>query len=265
VSSPVRDRFAAAVREQPVDLGLACLLLAAEFDADLAAPGALQPWLDVLDELAGRVPPDGPAVDRLRAALGGFAGHGADDYADLRSSLLHEVLRRRRGLPILLSVVWLEVARRVGIPAYGVGLPGHFVVAIGQPDGYSVLVDPYAGGRRWRQRGPGGRGGPAGGDARHERPWEPVEILARILANIRHWADRPDRLPVRLAAVELALRLPRHAVALRRESGQLRVGLGDFLGGAAELDAYADAVEPVDAEGAEEARRAARHARARLN
>ena len=69
-----------------------------------------------LDALATGVPAGGPADERLRVALGGFGGD-ADDYDDLRASLIHEVVRRRRGLPILLSAVWLEVAARAGIPA----------------------------------------------------------------------------------------------------------------------------------------------------
>jgi hypothetical protein len=98
------------------------------------------------DVTAGASPYD-QAVG-LRSVVGdrhGFRGYG-DDYGDLRASLLHEVVERRRGLPILLSVVYLDVARRAGIPAYGVGLPGHFVVAVGEPES-ATLLDPYAGGR----------------------------------------------------------------------------------------------------------------------
>src|SRR5674536_283646 len=95
---------------------------------------------------ARSVDPRRPPVEALRGVLAGFTGD-ARDYADLRSSLLPEVLRRRAGLPILLSVVWLEVARRCGIPADGIGLPGHFVVRVGDNcvDNY---VDPFAGGAR---------------------------------------------------------------------------------------------------------------------
>src|SRR5690606_21331874 len=63
--------------------------------------------------------------------------------------LLHEVLRRRRGLPILVSVVWMEVARRAGAPVYGVALPGHFVVGFGEAGvgPGQVLADPFDEGR----------------------------------------------------------------------------------------------------------------------
>jgi regulator of sirC expression with transglutaminase-like and TPR domain len=263
VSAGTREQFAAVTRAERVELGLACLLLAADFDPDLdpaSDPGALRRWQGALDELAARVPEHGRDGDRLRAALGGFSGTEAD-YRHLRASLLHEVLRRRRGLPILLSVVWLEVAARAGVPAYGIGLAGHFVIAIGEPAeapdlAAPDLVDPFRGGVAL--------GHPAvGPDAL--RPWHEIAILHRILANIRRWADRLDRVPHHLRAVELALLLPRHPVVLRRDHGRLLARTGDFLGGAAEMEAFADAVDAVEPEVAATARREARLTRARLN
>ena len=62
--------------------------------------------------------------------------------------MLDLVLTRRRGLPILLSVVYVEVARRAGIQIAGVGLPGHFVVGHFGTDP-PVLLDPFAGGGRY--------------------------------------------------------------------------------------------------------------------
>jgi hypothetical protein len=70
---------------------------------------------------------------------------------------------------------------------------------------------------------------------------------------------------VRLWAVELSLRLPRHPVALRRERGELLVRLGDHLGGAEELETYALVVDGADEPAADAARREARLARAQLN
>jgi hypothetical protein len=247
VSRESRARFAEVVRAEEVDLGLACLLLAAEADQGLDPA----PSLAELDRLAAAVDPRKSPADALRAVLAGFTGD-AHDYGDLRSSLLHEVLRRRAGLPILLTVVWLEVARRAGVPAAGIGLPGHFVARIG--DDY---VDPFAGGAPLDV---------SALSAEDLRPWQPTETLLRILTNIRVWARQsPDRSATLLWAVELSLLLPRHPVALRLEHGSLLVAGGDFLGGAAQLDAYAEAVAPVDAGAAEKAQHEARAARARLN
>src|SRR5450756_2014810 len=122
MSPTSREHFAAVVRTELVDLGLACLLIAAQADPALDTRAAQAE----LERLARSVDPRRPPVEALRGVLAGFTGD-ARDYADLRSSLLPDVLRRRAGLPILLSVVWLEVARRCGIPADGIGLPGHFV------------------------------------------------------------------------------------------------------------------------------------------
>lgn len=247
MSEASRARFAEVVRSEPVDLGLACLLIGTEVDPGLDH----QPWLGELDRLAAAVDRSLPPVEGLQKVLAGFGGD-AQDYADLRSSLLHEVLRRRAGLPILLSVVWLEVARRSGMSAYGVGLPGHFIVRIGE-----TYLDPFNGG--------------AGCDVsgippRYVRPWGGAETLLRILTNIRVWAgEDPHRGPTRLWAVELALRLPHHPAELRHELGVLRAAGGDFMGGAQELEAYAEAVADTDAAAAEHARHQALAARARLN
>ncbi len=74
----------------------------------------------------------------------GFSGNMAD-YYDPGNSYLNEVLDRRRGIPISLSVIYLEVAWRLGVPLEGVGFPGHFLVKLSLPDGVAVL-DPFHGG-----------------------------------------------------------------------------------------------------------------------
>jgi regulator of sirC expression with transglutaminase-like and TPR domain len=208
------------------------------------------------------------AAAALYESLGlraGFAGEEAD-YDDLRASLLPAVLRMRHGLPIMLSVVWLEVAARIGVPAYPVGLPGHVVVALGTPRHY-VLVDPFAGGRRITVHDAAARVRAAGVPFSRGQlaPMNHEDLLARVLGNIRILAARTDAIPTRLWAVELALLLPHHPASLRRERGELRIRRGDFLGGAQDLITYADAVEPAEPTAAAAARTAAGAARARLN
>jgi regulator of sirC expression with transglutaminase-like and TPR domain len=273
-----RLRFARLVREAEPDLAEALVLMAADIAPEVPAAGR---WPDHLDKLAERVraelPEDpGPAAarDALALVLGaraGFSGEGAD-YADLRSSLLPEVLRRRRGLPILLSVVWSEVGRRAGLPVYGVALPGHFVVGIGDPDGDFVLADPFRGGEALSPeaaRALAARAGGAPDDPDLLRPAAGHGVLLRVLNNIRMWARRPEVGPAgawtRLRAVELSLLLPRHPADLRREHGLLLVRTGEFLRGAKELDTYADLVAGFDPALAETVRRESAAARARLN
>lgn len=271
MSAATRQRFAEVVRREPVDLGLACLLLAHE------APGALEveTGLARLDALAAQAAPWVPSTgsvaqqaEGLRVALGehaGFAGF-AEDYDDLRSSLLPDVLTRRRGLPILLSVVWLEVSRRLSVPAHGVALPGSFLVGVGAGVD-RVLVDPFAGGRTISVHDAAQRVRESG-QAFHRGQLKacPSDVLIlRILTNVRIYGARHDDPGTQLWAVELALLLPARPVALRRERGLLLARLGDFVGAAVELDAYAEAVASAEPELAQSAHRHAVAARAQLN
>ncbi|MFD0025547.1 transglutaminase-like domain-containing protein [Streptomyces sp. NPDC058382] len=269
----IRRRFAEEARSERPDLALLCLLLAAEADPALDANGTDAAQIE-LDRLAGLLPYGlrggrawASALAELLGGRYGFEGSSAD-YQRLESSLLHEVLRRRRGLPILLSVVWIEVARRAGAPVYGVALPGHFVVGFGDPE-ERVLADPFAGGRPLTGQDAellvtGATGEPL--EPSMLVPAQPLETVQRILNNIRAWAAaRPERTDVALWAVELALLLPSHPARLRYERAQLLVRGGEFLRGAAEMEEYADVVADVEPEAAEVVRRSARAARARLN
>ncbi|WP_394430741.1 transglutaminase-like domain-containing protein [Streptomyces sp. SGAir0957] len=272
-SAELRRRFAEEARAERPDLAQLCLLLAAEGDGALDEAGMDAVQIE-LDALAGRLPfrPGGPRswATALADLLGerlGFHGSAAD-YQRLESSLLHEVLRRRRGLPILLSVVWMEVARRAGAPVYGVALPGHFVVGFGDPE-ERILADPFGAGRVLTGSDAellvaGATGAPL--DPSMLRPVAPLEVVLRILNNIRAWAaTRPERSEVALWAIELSLLLPSHPARLRYERAQLLVQRGDFVTGAVELEAYADVVGAVDAGVAERVLGQARAARAMLN
>ncbi|MFF0459910.1 transglutaminase-like domain-containing protein [Streptomyces mexicanus] len=272
-AAELRRRFAAEARAERPDLSLLCLLVAAAADGTLDEAG-MDAAQEELDRLAGRLPyrPGGPqawarALGELLGERCGFRGCAAD-YQRLQSSLLHEVLRRRRGLPILLSVVWMEVARRAGAPVYGVALPGHFVVGFGTPEG-QVLADPFDGGRVLTGADAellvvGATGAPL--DASMLTPAAPLDVVLRILNNIRAWAAaRPERSDVALWAVELSLLLPSHPARLRYERAQLLVQRGDFVGGALELEAYAEVVAAVDEPAAQRVRGQALAARAMLN
>ncbi|MFJ6747096.1 transglutaminase-like domain-containing protein [Streptomyces sp. NPDC091266] len=279
-----RRQFAEAVREERPDLALLCLLIAAEADPALDEAGidAAQIELDRLAGLLPYAPAGGPLawarnVAELLGTQCGFGGAAAD-YRRLESSLLHEVLRRRRGLPILLSVVWIEVARRAGAPVYGVALPGHFVVGFGAapPDtgapaapGGQVLVDPFGGGRVLDGEDAALLVAGATGGQLSEgmlTPADPLEIVLRILNNIRAWARaRPEQSAVQLWALDLSLLLPSRPARLRHERAQLLVERGEFLAGAAELEEFAKVMEPVEPDTASAVRRQAAAARARLN
>ncbi|KUN46544.1 transglutaminase-like domain-containing protein [Streptomyces olivochromogenes] len=272
-AAEVRRRFAEEARSERPDLAALCLLIGAAADGTLDEAGSDAAQIE-LDRLAGQLPfrPGGalPWATALAELLGGRCGFRGSpgDYQRLESSLLHAVLRRRRGLPILLSVVWMEVARRAGAPVYGVALPGHFVVGFG-PAEQQVLADPFDGGRVLSGSDAellvqGATGAPL--DPSMLVPAPPLDVVVRILNNVRAWAAaRPERSDVGLWAVELALLLPSHPARLRYERAQLLVQRGEFLEGAAELEAYAEVVVAVDEGAAERVRGLARAARAMLN
>ncbi|MFI6769829.1 tetratricopeptide repeat protein [Streptomyces sp. NPDC050355] len=270
-----RRLFAEAARADAPDLALLCLLIGAEADPGLDERGIDDVQIE-LDRLAGLLPyapTGGPGAwaRNLAELLGtrcGFGGSPAD-YRRLESSLLHEVVRRRRGLPILLSVVWMEVARRAGAPVYGVALPGHFVVGFGDPYGAHVLADPFGGGRPLTDDDAALLVAGATGGRLTEQMIEPagtLDVVLRMLNNIRAWAQaHPEHSAVQLWALDLSLLLPSHPARLRHERARLLVQRGEFLAGAAELEEYARVVEAVEPTGADAIRREAAAARAMLN
>jgi regulator of sirC expression with transglutaminase-like and TPR domain len=148
--TPHAERFRQVVSgpDEAINLAEAALLIATEEyrDLDIAA------YLARLDQLAAtlkrRLRPDiGPAdtiiaLNRFLFEEQGFSGD-AVDYYDPRHSFLNEVLDRKRGIPITLAVVYIEIGRRVGLPVQGISFPAHFLVKCQLREG-TVVLDPYA-------------------------------------------------------------------------------------------------------------------------
>ncbi len=150
--------------------------------------------LEYFDTLAARV--EQPTALGLRRVIGigeGFGGD-VDDYYDPDNSFLDRVIERRRGIPITLAVVWIEVGRRSGIEVEGIGLPGHFLVRAA-----GSLVDPFHYGEEIGEEeavalvaeavgtAPSLQAGPSGElrlDPRWLVPVTGVEIVARMLRNL---------------------------------------------------------------------------------
>lgn len=142
--------FAALVAEDPI---MSWLEAAASIAQDES------PHLDVCDvltqvdtmaqRLKRRIPADASALQRLRFLNRfffhemGFQGN-VNDYYDARNSYLHEVLESRRGIPITLALIYIELASQVGLAARGVNFPGHFLVKLRMPRG-EVILDPFSG------------------------------------------------------------------------------------------------------------------------
>lgn len=153
MSDSPRERFAQIVAgpEEDLNLAEAALLIAKEEhpQIDVAA------YLHRLDFLAEKIRPRlagdaSPArlvqeMNRYLFQEEGFAGSNASEYYDPRNSFLNEVLDRKVGIPITLSVVYMEVGQRLGLSLVGVSFPGHFLVKYRDADG-EVVLDPFQGG-----------------------------------------------------------------------------------------------------------------------
>jgi regulator of sirC expression with transglutaminase-like and TPR domain len=121
-------------------------------EVSLVMSGALQPgldeieWLAALDLIAGECPTPTPeGVSRYLFDELGFAGN-KEAYYDWRNSCLDRVIETRTGIPISLSILMIEVGRRVGVELVGVGMPAHFLVRSVEDD--TTFFDPFDGGRQ---------------------------------------------------------------------------------------------------------------------
>lgn len=237
----VTDRFAALIHgpEAGLPLDEAALLIAAH-----AHPGLdVASQLARLDDLAAGV--RDPTLTGLRRHLFGDLGFSGDeiDYYDPRNSYLDTVLDRRVGIPITLSVVLMEVGRRLGVPLDGVSMPGHFLVR--DKVDPSVFVDPFARGRELDVRGAQLRFHSIQGPGAVFDPafLEPVgrrSIVVRMLANLETAATmRSDRSTL---AWVLRLRsvLPEAAEADHRKLGAVLAATGRYVEAAEVFDGLGD-------------------------
>jgi regulator of sirC expression with transglutaminase-like and TPR domain len=189
--------FAAAIADEQRDLDELALAVSMVLQPDLDLIGTLA----VLDQLAADCPT--PTRDGVIAHLFGsglFRGDPAD-YQHWRNSCLDRVIELRRGMPITLAVVAIEVARRVGVPLHGVGMPGHFLV--GDPADPGWFADPFHGGTSLDPddcRELAAALGVPGWSPRFLDPTPNRLVVARILNNLKVSCERRGDL-VRLALV----------------------------------------------------------------
>ena len=162
-------------------------------------------------------------VNRLLFDEEGFLGAN-DDYYDPRSALLSEALDRHAGLPITLSILYIELSRRVGIEAAGVSLPGRFLVKFTGPFGV-IVVDPFDGGRilstiELQKILDGMYGGGVRLREHHLRSFTPRQILARELAQLKAAYLAQHDLPRAAASIDRLLILDdRDAYEVRDRAG----------------------------------------------
>jgi regulator of sirC expression with transglutaminase-like and TPR domain len=245
--SLARERLVSALAAEPPRLDLAALAIAMLNQPELDAPACLH----TLDALAARVQMEVErhtdhgevlgglsALRHVLADIEGFRGN-EEDYQAPENSFLDQVLERKVGLPISLSVLYLEVARRAGIPLYGVPFPGHFLVACDSGD-HKLVVDPFHGGtilteegckELLRQVAPQLRFNPS------MLAPAPVELIVyRMLSSLRRVYLEREECERGLAVVDLLLMLaPNHPGELRTRAALL-----------ATLGAYRAALQDVE-------------------
>jgi regulator of sirC expression with transglutaminase-like and TPR domain len=247
LDSPSRARFLALLERPVLPLDEAALTLAAEEYPKLE-PEAYLARLDALGALVRRRAGEQQrTAGRLRTLCDvlfgelGFRGN-AEAYYDPRNSFLNEVLERRLGIPISLSLLLMEVGRRAGLPLQGVGLPRHFLVKLGPQAGPEVFVDAFDGGAILSREECALRfgGGPAtpGLDPRWFEPVTPRELLARMLRNLKKvYLELGDDVRAGWVVDRLVLVAPEAAEEVR-DRGLLSERLGLRSAAARDLAAY---------------------------
>jgi len=272
-----RERFTQLVSgsEEELDLAEAALLIAQEEHPDLDVIA----YLRRLDELAASVrarlpqaPEPADIIHNLNARLfreEGLAGNESE-YYDPRNSFLNEVLDRKQGIPITLSVIYLEVGRRLGLPLVGVGFPGHFLVKYRGADG-DVVLDPFAGGAtltreelEQRLRRMYGEANPFLAQIPQLlAPASKKEILVRMLGNLKGVYLQQNDFTRALAAIDRILLVAPDLALEVRDRGAVHQRLGHLQAALQDFRRYLQMVP--DAEDAEAVRTVISRMTARLN
>lgn len=275
-SQRIRDRFGEMVsgEDQQINLGEAALLIAAEeyprLDVNLYLD-RLDYFGDLAREMAGPAYDAADVITALNTTLFerlGFHGN-RENYYDPRNSFLNEVIDRRTGIPITLTVVYVEVARRIGFPVKGVGLPFHFI-AVHEAASGAIYIDPFNEGRLLGVAGCGElvaemSGGKMELKPEHLAPVTAKQILTRMLSNLLGIYSANDHARA-LGAIERILLITPDSAPHIRDRGLLLARLGDRVNAIASLERYLElARDAADADSVREQIKSIRQLQARWN
>lgn len=256
----VPDPFAAEALkpEEQIDLGRAALLI-----AKIEYPSLqIDTYLERLDQYAQAIDKKlvsrdaDEIVDRINELLYDELSYrgNAENYYDPKNSFLNEVMERCTGIPITLSVIYIEVARRLGVPIEGVGMPGHFLVrcpALGD----NGLIDPFHRGRRVSQAECEQLVASVYGQnaqllPEHLRAVTKREILTRMLINLKNIYMSGGDAARALSMVDRILLLNPTSLNDLRDRGIIYFLLGRFSPALNDLERYLErAEEGPEAEG----------------
>ena len=236
--------------ENCLNLAEAALLVAAEEYPELD----VDTYLQRLDELAQAVRhalPEEAGLEETVVALNhflfveqGFTGN-ADDYYDPRNSFLNDVLDRKLGIPITLSILYIEIGQRLGLPFEGVSFPGHFLVKCATNDG-DVVLDPFWGGMPLSEDDLQDRleesyGKPQAASAPLAMLLSAAgkkEILVRMLRNLKAVYMKREELLKALSTINRILQIQPDLPEEIRDRGQIYQSLECFRPAVADLSRY---------------------------
>ena len=244
-SEQIEQVFAGPDHE--VALGEAALVL-----ARLEYPNLdVRAYLDEFERFAAEAEaglPDNYEPDSIIAGLNaylfenlGFRGN-EDDYYNPRNSFLNDVLERRTGIPITLSIVYLEIARRLGLPFYGVGLPGHFIIKYDDNRRY-IFVDPFHAGRvleteDCREIVRGIAGSELVLTEQHFRAVDNRYIILRMLSNLRSIYLQTRQYRKVIAVLDMVLNLAPASAEDYKQRARLHHELGQSTPAIKDLETY---------------------------
>lgn len=240
-----RERLSALLEEKPFDLVEAALLLGCLEGVEVQVAPYREMLRQMASEARSRVGDGGieavKALNRYLFEELGFRGN-EEDYYDPKNSFLGSVLDRKVGLPITLSLVYVEVAQRAGLPVKGVGFPGHFILRFEDENG-PIFLDPFHGGQVLEEEDLRAMleemgGTPVSLDPSLLQPASNREIFTRMLYNLKGvylTAEDFDRL---LQVLDILLLMnPRSPLDLR-DRGLVHYELGHFRPAQDDLRAY---------------------------
>lgn len=197
-----------------------------------------------LEKLAGAPPRD--RIRELNAVLYDEAGFEGDrlHYDDLRNSCLNAVVARRRGIPITLSLVYMDVAARAGVVTQGVSFPGHFLVrCAGEGQHDDLILDPFTGGVELSETDcrrilANHMGDDAVFSEELLTPAEPRAIVERMLTNLKRLYVRQQAFADARRVTDILLAIDPTASEELRDRGLLSFHIGDMNGALRDLERY---------------------------
>lgn len=247
----------AAMEEHDIELAQSALRIASVEYPELNESY----YLEMLDNMAAKLGPRIHGVteqqqlvreiNRVLFDEEGFRGN-TDQYYDPQNSFLNTVLERKLGIPITLSIVYIEVSRRAGLRTYGIGLPGHFITGL-LTDAGRVLIDPFdKGGILTEQACRKIVRSQLGTSSKFKQsfldPTWPKQILVRLMRNLKAIYGFQDNQTKAMHMLNWILMLAPDSVQELRERGLFYESVGDFQTAAKDLERSLDLNPDVEDE-----------------